>query len=185
MEGLLWKAVGSCKTRGCHSSSCPKALLKQGPVQWVWDVGTSLGRLFQAFPSHLPWIPAPWFVPSTPTAGATWRTRPLPTPHSQNPEQMQFALPLLSHAAATARNPGAVPPVNWCFSYTWKPKMDMIPQSSPHSCWIKRNNYFGSCLTESFAQSIHLRPVLLYQNIPRFFFALRCKLIYDKKLNIK
>lgn len=149
---------------------------------------SSLGRLFQVFLTpdlnflHSDCAHYILFCPSTPARRATWIMRPLSASSLltdwANPISIVSHVPCCSHSHPVVSVDVFHPPGSL--------KLDMIPQMSSPNCWKKRNYYFGYCFTESFAQSIHLRPVLLYQNIPRcFFFALRCKLIYDKKMEHK
>lgn len=124
--------------------------------------------------------------PITPARRAPWRMKPLSCLHSQKTEQIQLPLPLSSHGSHSY----PVLSLQWVdvLHVPGSLKLDTIPQRPSHNCWIKRNNYFGYCLTESFAHwlmpSYPFKTCIAVPKYPKIFFALRCKLIYDK-LNIK
>lgn len=66
-------------------------------------------------------------------------------------------------------------------------KLDTVPQKSSHNCWIKRNHYPGYLSYWITCPVCPFKTCIAVPKYPKifFFFALRCKLIDDKKLNIK
>lgn len=141
------------------------------------------GRLFQVFLTpnvnflHSDCVHHILFCPSTPARRATWIMRPLSyifTSKRLNNPNFHCLSPMLQPQPSCG--------VSWCLSYTWKPKTGQDPSDVITQLMEKEELLFWLLFYWIICPIYPFKTCIAVPKYPKIFFALRCKLIYDKKM---